>query len=64
MLGRNVKRLRETRQWSQDQLSEITELHRTYISGIERGTRNPTVKILERLAKALEVPTASLLEVK
>ncbi len=52
-LGQNVQRLRRERGWSQEELADRTGLHRTYISGIERGIRNPTVTILERLAKGL-----------
>ena len=36
--------------------------HRTYISGIERGVRNPTVVILDKIAKALKVPAGALLD--
>lgn len=53
-LGQNVQRLRRERGWSQEELADRTGLHRTYISGIERGIRNPTVTILERLAEGLE----------
>lgn len=44
--GRNVKRLREVRQLTQEKLAEKADLDPTYISGIERGIRNPSV-ILE-----------------
>lgn len=53
--GLNVKRIREEKTWSQEYLSEISGLHRTYISGIERGTRNPTIEIVEKVSKALDV---------
>lgn len=46
---------------SQEQLAFETELHRTYISGVERGVRNPTVLVIDRLAKALGVPPHLLL---
>lgn len=46
---------------SQEQLAFETELHRTYISGVERGVRNPTVLVIDRLAKALDVPPHLLL---
>jgi transcriptional regulator with XRE-family HTH domain len=62
-VGENVRRIREARNWSQDDLSEASGLHRTYISGIERGARNPTVEVLSRLAVALEVDTSRLLEI-
>lgn len=48
--------------WSQEQFAFESGLHRTYVSGIERGIRNPTVTILERLAAALEVEPAELLK--
>lgn len=60
-LGRTVQRLRTERGWSQEELADQSGLHRTYISGIERGIRNPTVTILERLAKALKAAPADLL---
>ncbi len=59
----NVQRIRRQRSWSQEELAFQSGLHRTYISGIERGVRNPTVLVLERLAEALGVPAAALLEV-
>jgi transcriptional regulator with XRE-family HTH domain len=60
LVGMNVRRLREDRGWSQEQLADISGLHRTYISGIERGVRNPTVSIVQCIAGALEVPEKSL----
>ena len=61
-VGFNIKRLRTAKGWSQEELAFRVELHRTYISGIERGVRNPTVTILARIAKTLEVPPHALLE--
>ncbi len=60
-LGTNVRRFRERKGWSQEKLAEMAELDRTYISGIERGLRNPTVAVIERIAKALVVTAADLL---
>jgi len=62
IVGMNVRTLREQRGLSQEQLAFETELHRTYISGVERGVRNPTVIVLDRLAKALGVAPHSLLD--
>jgi transcriptional regulator with XRE-family HTH domain len=53
--GRNVSRLRSDAGLSQDKLAEKADLDRTYLSGIERGVRNPGIKIVIRLARALEV---------
>jgi transcriptional regulator with XRE-family HTH domain len=60
-LGSRVKGLREERGWSQAQLAERADLDLTYISGIERGRRNPGLNSLGRLAKALNVALGSLL---
>ncbi len=61
-VGINVKKFRKERGLSQEQLAFECGLHRTYISGVERGIRNPTVLVLERIAAALEVPASRLLE--
>lgn len=60
-VGRNVVRIRQERELSQEQLAFESGLHRTYISGVERGLRNPTVLVLEKLAKALGVRAGDLL---
>jgi transcriptional regulator with XRE-family HTH domain len=57
-----MKKHREDRGWSQEELAFECGLHRTYISGVERGVRNPTVVVLQKIAKALKVPAAVLLE--
>ena len=62
VVGRNVKRYRELKGVSQEELAFQSELHRTYVSGVERGIRNPTVAIVARLAAALGVTPAKLLE--
>lgn len=61
-LGNNVRRIRESKGWSQDKLSEESGLHRTYISGIERGVRNPTIEIVQEIALALDVSPSQLLK--
>ncbi len=61
-VGRNLKVLREERGTSQEAFAFNCGLHRTYISGVERGIRNPTVLVLAKIAKALKVPAARLLE--
>lgn len=58
--GRNVKSARERRNLTQEDLEGLTGLRRSYISDLERGTRNPTIRALERLAAALEVSAAEL----
>ncbi len=61
-VGLNVKRFRRESGFSQEALAFECGLHRTYISGVERGIRNPTVVILQKIASALKVPTARLLD--
>ena len=61
-LGLNVRRIRAEKGWSQEDLAFESGLHRTYISGIERGIRNPTIVILAKLAETLEVEPGELLE--
>lgn len=46
---------------SQDQISEKSGIHPTYISNLERGKGNPTLKTLESLAQGLDVETADIL---
>lgn len=60
-LGRRVRTLREKRGISQEQLAESAQLHWTYVSGIERGLRNPGLNTLGRLADALGVSLSKLL---
>lgn len=61
-LGANVRRLREQRGWSQEEFADRCGIHRTYISGVERGRRNPTVLVVAALAQGLDVPPSALLE--
>jgi transcriptional regulator with XRE-family HTH domain len=58
--GKNVRELREVKSWSQEAFAEASGLHRTYISGIERGTRNPTLTVIWQIANALEVHPGEL----
>lgn len=60
-LGRNVRRLRVGKELSQEAFADETGIHRTYVSDIERGSRNPTITIVERLAVALGVDASELL---
>jgi transcriptional regulator with XRE-family HTH domain len=61
-VGLNLKRFREERGFSQEAFADHCGLHRTYISGVERGVRNPTILVVERIAKALKVSAADLLQ--
>lgn len=60
--GRNVRKHREALDITQEELAEKADLDQTYISGIERGIRNPGVKNAARIAKALGLTTSKLME--
>ncbi len=64
ILGNNIRKFREAKDWSQEDLAEKSDLHRTYISGIERGVRNPSLTIIFKLANGLSVEPSDLLKRK
>ena len=59
-LGSQIRRTRVAQDLSQEKLAELSGLHRTYIGGVEGGLRNPSVKSLARIAKALDVEIPDL----
>jgi transcriptional regulator with XRE-family HTH domain len=59
-LAANLKRLRKKTGLSQQAFAYEHGIDRTYISGIERGSRNPTITVVERLAEALGVDVQEL----
>lgn len=61
-LARNLKRYREDAGLSQEELAFAANVHRTYVSGVERGVRNPTVVVVARIANALKLEPFQLLE--
>jgi transcriptional regulator with XRE-family HTH domain len=60
--GKNVQRYRKGAGLTQEKLGELTGLDRGYISGVERGVRNPAIQNIEKIAKALKVAAAKLFE--
>jgi transcriptional regulator with XRE-family HTH domain len=60
-LAKNLRRLREAKGWSQEQFAFEANIHRTYVSDIERGARNPTITVVEKLAAPLGVTASDLL---
>lgn len=61
-LARNLRALREAKGWSQEGFAHEAGIHRTYVSDIERGARNPTITVVEKLAGPLGVSASQLLE--
>jgi transcriptional regulator with XRE-family HTH domain len=60
-VGLNVQRLRHNAGLSQEECAHRAKVHQTYLSGVERGIRNPTVLVLAKIAKALGVEADELL---
>lgn len=58
--GKRLRQLREAKGFSQEHLALVADVHRTYVSSVERGNRNVSLDIMVRLAVALEVPPAEL----
>lgn len=59
-LGRTIRRLRKARRLSIEALAFAAKMHPTYLSGIERGRRNPTWHKLCGVAEALEMPMSAM----
>ncbi len=62
ILGTNVRRLRQTRGLTQEQLAFDAEIDLTYLGGIERGRRNPSLLVMARIADALSARLPDLLK--
>jgi transcriptional regulator with XRE-family HTH domain len=61
-LGEAIRQQRSALGISQEELAKRSGLHRTYVSDIERGARNPTVGSIQKIARALQVSVAKLFE--
>jgi transcriptional regulator with XRE-family HTH domain len=61
LVGENVRRIRQDRGLTQEQFAEVSGFSQQYLSGLERGRRNPTVVTLFELATALKATPIDLL---
>ena len=61
IVGKNVRTIRQERGMTQEKLAFEAEIDLTYVGGIERGKRNPSLLVLARVAKALSVHLTKLL---
>ncbi|VVC75723.1 HTH-type transcriptional regulator SinR [Aquicella siphonis] len=64
LFSHNLRRLRESKNISQENLANLAGLHRTYVSSVERGERNISIDSMEKLANALNVDIRELLDPK
>jgi transcriptional regulator with XRE-family HTH domain len=62
LFGKRLRELRVQRKLSQEKLAELADLHRNYVGGIERGERNVALVNIVKLARALAVRPAKLIE--
>jgi len=60
--GEKVKLLRQEKGLSQEKFAHLADIDRTYISSIEKGERNVSIVVVERIAKALSVKIATLFD--
>ena len=60
--GKKLREARLKKKLSQGDVAKRMNVHRSYISSIERGVRNPSLKVIQRIAKALEVPMEKLIK--
>jgi len=60
LLGRRIRELRKARNLTQEQFGERTGINYKYLGAVERGQENPTVKVLERIARVLQVELREL----
>lgn len=61
LVGANIRKIRVRKKLSQEQLAHDSEIDLTYLGGIERGKRNPSLMVLVRIADRLGVHPAKLL---
>ncbi len=61
MLGKELKQVREASGMSQESLAFEAGVHRTYVSLLERDKKSPTLNVLFRICKALEISAAELI---
>lgn len=61
-VGALIRAHRELRELSQEKLAHESGVHRTYVSSLERGLRNPTVEVLHKIASAMGLTVSELLD--
>jgi transcriptional regulator with XRE-family HTH domain len=62
IFGSNVRKVRQQKRLTQEDLASEADIDLTYVGGIERGKRNPSLMVMGRIAEALSTPLVKLLE--
>ncbi len=62
ILGKRIRNYRRSLNMSQEQLAEKASCHHTYIGQVERGEKNVTIEVVEKIAQALNVEISQLFE--
>ena len=60
--GKRLRALREERGWSQEEFADRAGLHRTYVSAVERGVKNPTVSVIAKIAMGFGMSLSELFD--
>jgi transcriptional regulator with XRE-family HTH domain len=63
-IGLNLQNLRREKGFSQEELAHRAEVHQTYLSGVERGKRNPSIMVLQRICEALGADIADAVRLR
>ncbi len=59
-VSRNIQRIRRAKDLSQEEVAHRADIHQTYLRGVETGKRNPSILVVERIAKALGVDVSEI----
>ena len=59
-VSKNIQRIRREKDLSQEEVAHLADIHQTYLSGVETGKRNPSILVVERIAKALGVDISEI----
>lgn len=60
--GKKLREIRLSKKLSQGDVAKVLDVHRSYISGLERGIRNPSLVTVQKIAKALGVSADKLIK--
>nr|WP_282130073.1 helix-turn-helix transcriptional regulator [Roseobacter litoralis] len=59
-VSKNIQRIRREKELSQEDVAHRANIHQTYLSGVETGKRNPSILVVERIARALNVDVSEI----